>query len=92
MKEIIKADLKDNNDIVREIINSCILDANFYIKYKIPDAQGNLMVLKGSKPNGNAVVPVADSSNQAQNNVADANKPVLQDSVKTYERIMIKAI
>ena len=103
MKEITKADLKDNNDIVREIINSCILDANFYIKYKIPDAQGNLMVLKGSKPNGNSVVPVTNDNNKAQNSNANDSKPVvdsiiyekqlaLQDSVKSYERVMIKAI
>lgn len=101
MKQITKADLKDSNNIVREVNNSCILDVNFYVKYKVPDDQGNLMVAKGKKPNGNAVAPAASGNavapassdnNMAQSSQANADKPIAQTSVKSYERVMIKAI
>lgn len=92
MKQITKADLKDNNNIVREVNNSCILDVNFYVKYKVPDDQGHLMVAKGNKPSGNAVAPAASDNNMAQSSQANADKPIAQTSVKSYERVMIKAI
>ena len=91
MKEITKADLKEKNKIVREASNWCILDTNFYRKYKVPDAQGNLIVSGDSKPNGNAVVPIVNQNNNVENNKSDSNI-VIQQTQRSYERVMIKAI
>ena len=91
MQQITKADLKEKNRIVREMNNSCILDTNFYMKYKVPDAQGNVVITKDPKPNGNSIAPISNGdNNKVEDNIGD--KSLNDNPDYSYERVMIKAI
>ena len=70
MKAIVKANLKEKRKIVREINNSCILDADFYRNYRVPDSQGNLIIPIDNKAKSNAIIP----SSQEQNSINEKEK------------------
>ena len=93
MKAIAKLDLKEKGQIVREVNNSCILDTQFYLKYKVPDAQGNLIISANSKPSGNVVVPVVnENNNKVEANNSDSKIVVAPKIERSYERVIINAI